>query len=411
MPLFSGLQISARKFLQTCLCCVEFAEGERIIQRGMRGGFMAIVGRGQVELKGASGFRQTIREGQAFGEAMLRFGVPSSFTATATTSTTLWVVKRIDWVFASELSFGLGGPPSPRKPNRTTHRLRSWSITMMTTLIVAILILYPEELTFAHQKFTRFALDAGRPELAEAYLRFASNLQPNYAGLYDALGYSLYLQGEEAEALTAFERAVTIDQRLASARNNLGVALLEQSQASLAIEQLQASVELDPENPAALLNLGNAFLAAGDHQSAAEAYQRVIEMAPDQVEARALLAAIELEEGRLMEAYHLWMQALDIDPGYPLALQGLGVIAVLQGKPGQALVDLKAAAAANPNDATTRVYLGLALESLGRPLEAASEFEKALSLDDDPVMYSLAYSHLMAIRSNEEATEQPGKER
>jgi len=416
IPLFSGLQVSACRYLKDRMRRFEFAPGTCIIQQGMRGGFLAIVGEGRVELSGADGHTQTIEAGGTFGEAMLRFGVPSSYTATAATRTTLWVVKRVDWAFASELSIGLGRPLTFKQSRQALRRMRSWSLALAVTLVLAALILYPEWISFSQQSLNRYAFNAGRPELAEAYLRAAADLQPgilapDLAELYDALGYALYLQGEDVEARSAFEQALSIDQRLASAHNNLGVALLNQSRVKPAIEHLQASVELDPENAEAWLNLGNAFLAAGERRSAAEAYRQVIEIQPDQAEAMALLAAIEFDEGRLVEADLLWRQVLDQAPGHPLALRGLGAIAVLQGEPAQALVDLRAAAAADPYDATTRVYLGLALESLGRQAEAATEFEQALALDDDAVIHNLAYSHLVEIRGEAEAPAQPGKER
>lgn len=411
IPPFSGLSASACRYLQTRLRRYEFTPGATIIEYGKRGCFFAIVDRGRVELAGIDGKRRTLKPQGTFGEGMLRYGVPSSFSATAKVETALWVIKRADWVFASQLPMEEGEAPLASAPRGEVQRFRSWALVALAALILAVLILYPEWLNLANQRLTRLALEAGRPDLAESYLRFASSWQQDIAPLYDALGVSLYLQGEGEEAMTVFERAVSQDQELASARNNLGVALLNQSEALLAIEHLQASVDLDPENPDAYLNLGNAFLAAGDRRSAGEAYQQAIELRPDQIDAKALWAAIALEEGQLMEAQEAWMEVLEVDPGHSLALRGIGAVALLRGRPQQAVVDLNAALSSNPNDGTTRVYLGLALESLGRSAEAAAEFERALTLSDDPVLVILANSHLGAIRSIEGAAAQSGKER
>lgn len=391
---FSGLPEHARRYLQARLRSYDFAAGQPIIQRGKRGQFMAVVGRGQVKLEDAHGNVHILARGQVFGEGMLRFLVQSSFSASARTETTLWVVKRTDWLVAREL------PPLPGEAfvSRRPRRVWLWPLVAILTLVLTLMILYPELLQFTNHRLTTMALEAGRPDLAENYLEFALSWQTNSAQLYDALGYSYYLQGKQTEALAAFEQAVSLDESYASAQNNLGVALLSQGKIGQAIEPLEAAVSLDPGNADAHHNLGNAYLATQEHEFAANAYQRAFELDPNQIEAKALWAGIALEGSQTDLARDAWEQIVDEKPDHSLANRGLGVIAVLEGRPTQALRHLEIARSCNPQDGITSFYLGLALDALGRPAEAANEFENALVFSDDPDLVHLARERLLVTR-------------
>ena len=408
---FSGLPVIMRDELQARLRRFVLPPGKCIVQSGKRGHFMAFIGEGLVSLEESDGSLQILAPGQMFGLEMMQYGAPSPYTASALTQTALWVLTRMDWLAAGELAGAKASAdapvpkaiarapvarmtpaPLPRKPSR----YRSWFLAA-GALVLAILILYPELQSFAIQKPTGLLLDAGRPDLAETYLKAAANWQPNSAQVHDTLGYSLYLQGEQSEALAAFEQAVSSDPSLASAQNNLGVALLSLSQARSAIDHFQEAAQLDPGSPEAYLNLGNAHLAAGDEDSAAAAYRRAFELDPGQIEARTKWAGIQLKLGQMALARTTWEQILNDRPGNLPALRGLGVLAVLEGNPAQALPYLQAASKADPQDAVTRLYLGVALQALDRLDEAAIEFEQALALSNNPQLKDLAVSYLEGI--------------
>ncbi len=200
--------------------------------------------------------------------------------------------------------------------------------------------------------------------------------------------------GKQLEALSAFEKAVQHDPELASAQGNLGVALLQQADVESAIEHLQKAVDLDPGRAEIYFNLGNALLAVNDQQAAASAYRRAFDLDPSQIEAKIGWAGIQMLQGELQQAQATWDQVLLVNPGNPLAMRGLGVIAVLEQRPSQALPNLLAACAADPLDASTHFYIGLALEALDNPAEAAISFEQAAALSDDPQLKDLAEAHI-----------------
>jgi len=380
---------------------------------------MALIERGQVDLTDISGDTYRLKTGKYFGDGMLRFGTPSPFSAVAVADSSLWIIKRSDWLAAKELTFVSGssvdiggsrtraGGVQVGKPKTTRAPTTKIASLFVKFLAITMIVFFAFALTaymmgdtliqYSNQAATQMALNAGRVDLAEEYLSLAAVWQPSSAQLYDQLGYVRFLQGKQSDALAAFEYAVRLDATLASARNNLGVAYLQQNAPTSAVPHFKAAVELDPGNADAFANLGNAYLASGDFNSAASAFQRSFQLDPDQLTSKSLYAGIALKDGKFYIARLNWEQILAVDPGNGSANRGLGVLDVLEGDPVGGLLHLEAARNVDPLDPTTRLYLGLAYEALERKSEAVVEYESVLALSDDPEFTEFVKAHLLAI--------------
>ena len=387
----SRLPALACRFLQTRLRRVVIPANRRLNQHGERGSFLAILSQGQVDLLAPSGNILTLGPGQVFGVGIHFHGLPGTNAVITRTEAVLWVILHTDWQAARTMAPTRLARPAKKRSSRAWRR----ALVSLVLIGLAVVILGATPVQTTHSLVARMAWDAGRPDLAESYLRLAAYVQPGYSRIFDALGYSMYLQGKEAEALKVFFQAVSLDADNASAQNNLGVALLHQDQVRGAIEHIQVAVDLDPGSPEAYFNLGNAYLANGDLEAAVSAYRWAFDRDPDQLDAKALWAGIILKKNQIDAARHAWEQVLAADPGHALSHRGLGVIAVLEGQPGQALPHLKAALVASPHDAVARLYLGLALKDLGRPDDAAVEFGAALASSSDPSLSELAKIYLL----------------
>lgn len=389
-PPFLGMADNAIRYLQSRLRRYHFRAGQVIIEFDKRGQFMAIIENGEMMLETGEGDRRLLKAGDAFGEEMLFVGEPSASRVVARMDASLWVLERKDLLIARNIPDG--APPAPA-PRRSPSRLRPWVIALVA-ILMTLVILSPEWIHFVNRKLNDLFLSAGRPDMAEAFLEFAVRLTPVPAQEYDSLGYALYLQGKQSEALAAFEEAVQRDPELASAQGNLGVALLQQADERRAVEHLQKAVDLDPGRAEVYFNLGNALLAVDDPQAAAIAYRRAFDLDPNQIEAKIGWAGIQMLQGELELAQSAWEQVLLAEPGNALAMRGLGVIAVLEQQPSQALPNLLAARLADPLDASTHFYIGLALEALDNPAEAAISYEQAVALSDDPQLKNLAKANV-----------------
>ncbi|RLD97606.1 MAG: hypothetical protein DRJ13_12045, partial [Bacteroidetes bacterium] len=73
-----------------------------------------------------------------------------------------------------------------------------------------------------------------------------------------------------------------------------------------------------------------------------------------------------------------------------LALQGLGVVSLLEEDPGVAMLYFDAAQYLDPGNINMHLYIGMALEALDRSSEAAEEYQYILETGSDPDLISLA---------------------
>ncbi len=407
-PFFSSMPDALLLSMHTCLLKWNVTAGAVIVRRGERSGFMGFVSRGRIELEKAEGDVENIEDGGAFGEAMLRYGVPSAYTVKVIAPTTLWILWRSDWLAARQdyydaLKTGIISPQageirkSVALKGRKSRKFHLSYLLLPMILTLVIYFLGPTLWAWTNHSLVDLALQMRRPDLAVDYLQFLLSWQVDEPELHDTLGYLLFSQGDVNGASTEFQRAVQQDEDLAVARNNLGVALLDQGQTKEAIIHLLATIDLDPGNAVAYKNLGDAYLLDGNLTEASRAYQRSFELDPQQLVARAHWAGIALDQGEMDSAREAWQQVIAADPRIALAQRGLGVIAVLQNQPVDALLYLETARLVDPSDPITYVYLGVTLEALNRPQDAADEYTQALSLSNDPAVQEWVKARLNAI--------------
>lgn len=394
IALFSELPAERRRYLEAKLQRYVFSPGKCIIREGRSGQFLGIIERGQVLMESAHSQSRTLTAGQHFGIEMLQYGKPSEFTITTQTETNFWVLKRSDWLAVST------SPGAGRSSDRKTKWNKAGLVLlfMIISLAMAVVILGPLLLENASHKLPHLIAEAGRPDLAERYLRFVIRWQPETTSVYADLGDILFLQGKEGEAIGIYQQAISMDEYLPWVHNNLGVSLLAQDATDQAVDHLQTALNLNPEAPDVYYNLGNAYYSLGEWEAAAKAYQRSLDLDPKQLDVKAAWAGILLNEGRLDEARKAWEEVLAEEPGYLLAQKGLGIIAVMEQDPSLALPYLETVRTADPEDVTTRLYLGLALVALDRPAEAAGEFNYIVEMGADPELLELAETHLQMIQ-------------
>jgi tetratricopeptide (TPR) repeat protein len=134
----------------------------------------------------------------------------------------------------------------------------------------------------------RWLYGKGQFDPAEAALKQAASLRPDFAGAYIDLG-DLYLQGlkRPAEAAQVYRRAIELAPDHAGARFGLARALSAQGKTSEAIDALEEAIRLAPENPAPLLALGRLQLSAGSPSKALAAFDRAAALQPSLVAAQS----------------------------------------------------------------------------------------------------------------------------
>ncbi|GAC1654411.1 MAG: hypothetical protein NVS4B3_18380 [Gemmatimonadaceae bacterium] len=171
-----------------------------------------------------------------------------------------------------------------------------------------------------------------------------------YADAYNLLGISLAMMDRRAEALTAFDRALSINPRYVEALVNRSVllsALGRPHEAQAGFEAAERLARPDASGFSAIaanrLANGHAALAAeyreaGALDDAIAQYRRALELRPGYADVRLALARAFIERGLYADAATAADGALAVRPDWPDAMLLRGLAAYLAG-------DLDAAAA------------------------------------------------------------------
>lgn len=218
----------------------------------------------------------------------------------------------------------LAGAPASSK-----HEARGSAWTGRTVMLAALLAMFVSVASFAASRQAYAAAAsarAGRPELASAKFRAASNLAPWRDDF--AVGHGEQAEGwarqgggvpalKEAEA--AYLRAIAVNGSDPVTRQELGRLYLAHPDiwgdgVNRALTELRAAVAQNPFYPEIQNDLGVALLRAGDRGAAREAFRRAADGAREFVDPLLNLAALAIQSGDLVEA-RMWVtRALERNP-------------------------------------------------------------------------------------------------
>ena len=348
--------------------------------------------------------------------------------------------------------------PTPRIPfSRLTtlkRPARIWSKLPLFSLIVTILLLTGVSRLSGqtdpaiNDKFRKAteAMRAGKLDEAGEGFAFIAKSAPAFAEAFFNLGLVREEQGQNEEAITNFEKALTLKPRLhganlflgvaqfrlnqseraiaafrkeisaypkdASAWMWLGVAELVNEQAEQAADALDKAAKLDPANIDILYHRGRAHLLVSQNsyekmfkvdphswrvhqvlgQMAAEAerhedaiaqYEAAIKLAPAQSGLHEELAGEYHAAARIPEAEAAYRQELQIDPHNVVARYRLGVLLVGIHDAARGKDLIEAALREKPGLADADYHLGRAEMMLGNDAAAVEYLKRATSEDSD----------------------------
>ncbi len=121
----------------------------------------------------------------------------------------------------------------------------------------------------------------------------AAEIDPESTEVYRLLGRTYHAQGKTDEAVTAYRRAIELNELDAWSMNNLGLLFLETQRADEALPLLAKAVELRQDVPAFHNNLGMALEHTGRFKAAATAYKGALAADPGYEKAKRNLARVE----------------------------------------------------------------------------------------------------------------------
>ncbi|MGA9996423.1 MAG: tetratricopeptide repeat protein [Pyrinomonadaceae bacterium] len=197
-----------------------------------------------------------------------------------------------------------------RDPQNESYRFRYGMLLTDTKAPAAAVMRLQEALqTFPRSQKLWFALgiayfsDHKNNEAARSFEQ-ALKIDTKFAPALAYLGMMQAEQGHYAEAVTLYERAIALDERLAIAHYLAADALLKETSADLARteQHLLRAISLDQSLAPAQLALGKLYQRLNRFEDAARQFEQVIKLAPNLAEAHYQLGRIYTRLKRAQEA-------------------------------------------------------------------------------------------------------------
>jgi tetratricopeptide (TPR) repeat protein len=216
------------------------------------------------------------------------------------------------------------------------------------------------------------------PAAVKAYDRGLA-VEPENVELLNAKGFALFQQGESEQAVISLAKAIEIDPKHWKAHNNMALASVDMGEFEIAEAHYRESLAIEPQ-PAIYNDLGFVLERQGLPFEAVDMYRKSLELDPDSPAAHFNLASTLARSGEFAEAEQHFRAVLEKDPGSQ-AYTGLGIVLWQQGRQDEGIANMRAAIAADPENATAHDQLGKMLLQKGELEEARKQLAHAKALN------------------------------
>jgi tetratricopeptide (TPR) repeat protein len=198
-------------------------------------------------------------------------------------------------------------------------------------------------------------------------------------------GFGLYSLGQYQEAITWYDKALSIDPNNIEALNYKGVALSNLGKNEEAINWYDKALAIDPNNVNVLNNKGVALSNLGKNEEAINWYDKALSIDPNNIEALNYKGIALSNLGKNEEAINWYDKVLAIDPNNFNVFNNKGIALSNLGKNEEAITWYDKALAIKPIYVDPLYNKGLALNNLGKYEEAITWYDKALSIDPNNI--------------------------
>jgi len=150
----------------------------------------------------------------------------------------------------------------------TTSALSSWQTAI------------EQDATFGdgYARLASYYIDKKDFSTAEQYLRSGLRLRPNDAILHYDMGVFLNSKGFPDSAITAYEKAISLDRKLLPAQQNLGYLKFNKRLYQEAILLFEACLPTEPKNSSLAYFLGLSYQYSGELENAKIELERVVKL-------------------------------------------------------------------------------------------------------------------------------------
>jgi tetratricopeptide (TPR) repeat protein len=226
----------------------------------------------------------------------------------------------------------------------------------------------------------------------------ALTLDSKYGEAYAGLGKAYWLSYQEGQggkdwmekARSACDKAVANAPKLAEAYSCLGRVYSGTGEYEKAVPEFQKATALDPTSDDAFRGLADAYQKLNKSAEAEATYKKAINLRPQYWAGYSWLGFFYYRQGRYDDAARMFKEVINLAPDNFRGYSNLGAMYVLQGKYPDGITVLEKSVSIRP---TVEAFdnLGNAYFSMRRFAEAARTFEQGLRLDKNS---SLSWGNL-----------------
>jgi tetratricopeptide (TPR) repeat protein len=195
-----------------------------------------------------------------------------------------------------------------------------------------------------------------------AVLLRAAEAAPDSGEIQYEIGVLASAQSRNADAVQAFETAVTLDPGLPDAYDRLGVALAGMDQPARAEGAFREALKIDPRSAEANGDLGLLLFRMNRFDEAQQHLAEAVRLGKGMAEFHQLLGNLYERKGQIGSALGEYREALRIRPGFLRPHLDIGAIYAAQGHKAAAIEEFKRAA--QSTDAEVRQMASEALRQL-----------------------------------------------
>jgi tetratricopeptide (TPR) repeat protein len=258
-------------------------------------------------------------------------------------------------------------------------------------------------------------LQEGRFDRAVATFAELLKASPDSPVLYNLIGYCDLQRDLRDDAVANFKKAVALNPDYEAAHSNLGGIYLLETRFAEAADEFRAVIRIDPHNAQAYYDLARAQFGSRQWQSGLEHLQTAYGLAPGSFPIGLALATYDVEHGQKESARSVLQKLVTIAPADATSQLQIGTLFLKDDMQDAAMTHfenamrqdpqsgrvllalaredakeqhyesalqiLQIARASTENSAAWHEVAGEAYLKLGRPEEAAEEFQKVIGLE------------------------------
>ncbi|HLX38918.1 MAG TPA: tetratricopeptide repeat protein, partial [Ktedonobacteraceae bacterium] len=221
----------------------------------------------------------------------------------------------------------------------------------------------------------------GRLDAAIADFTTIIELDPHYSEYYFERGNLYRRVGRNNEALQDYHSAIKFGPPYPEVYYNRAGVLSILGRDDEALADYHYVLELDPGNIDALINRASILYEHGDYAASRQDIEHGLALSPDNAQLLCTLGLVAMEEEQPEEAMQALSSALEHDPMLVAAWANRAVLNFDRGNVDASIADLSHALELSES-ATVLYNRGLAYQSLERWQDAIADYTRALALSD-----------------------------